>query len=73
MYVKVGYTTPDTSGTIVDASKKILYSDYDMKNIVASGIDANDISQYKDKLNTLIYTLVKDNNNYVLESIEAVK
>lgn len=73
LYVRVGYIFPDTSGTIVDASKMILYSDYERKNVVASGIDANDISLYKDKLNTLIYTLVKDNNNYVLESIEVVK
>lgn len=73
LYVKVGYIIPDTSGTIVDPSKIILYSDYDRKNIVASSIDTNDISSYKDQLNTLIYTLVKDNNNYVLESIEAVE
>lgn len=75
LYIKVGYTIPDTSGTIVDASKIILYSDYDRKNIIASNIDINDISQYKEQLNTLIYTLIKDTNtnNYVLESIEVVK
>jgi hypothetical protein len=44
-----------------------------MKNIVATNVNLDDISSYKDKLNTLVYTLVKDNNNYVLESIEVVK
>lgn len=75
LYIKVGYILPDTSGTIVDANKLILYSDYDRKSIVASIADVNDISQYKDQLNTLIYTLIKDTNtnNYVLESIEVVK
>lgn len=75
LYVRFGYATPDTNVEIVDTSKVVLYSDYERKNVVASNIDINTIESYKDKLNTLIYTLVKDTNtnNYVLESIEVVK
>lgn len=75
LYIRFGYTIPDTTAQTVNANKIILYSDPERKNIVASNIDVNNIVLYKDKLNTLIYTLVKDNttNNYVLESIEVVK
>lgn len=75
LYIKFGYITPDANVEIVDASKVVLYSDYERNNMVASNIDWNNVESYKDKLNTLIYTLVKDTNtnNYVLESIEVVK
>lgn len=73
LYIKVGYASPDTTQVTVDVNKIILYSDHEMKNIVATNVNLDDLSPYKDKLNTLVYTLVKDNNNYVLESIEVVK
>lgn len=75
LYIKFGYIMPYTDGGIVDANKIVLHSDHERKNVVAINIDKDTIESYKDKLNTLIYTLVKDTNtnNYVLESIEVVK
>lgn len=75
LYIKFGYTMPYTDGGTVDANKIVLHSDYERKNVVATNVDMNIINSYKDKLNTLVYTLVKDTstNNYVLESIEVVK
>ena len=73
LYIKVGYASPDTTHVTVDVNKIILYSDHEMKNIVATNVNLDDLSPYKDKLNTLVYTLVKDNDNYVLERIEVVK
>lgn len=69
LYIKVGYITP----SLEDYSKQILYKDYDRKNILSNQIEDFNIEEYKDQLNTLIYTLTKENEQYILESIKLVE
>ena len=75
LYVKVGYLRPTFDTNNVASNYSSVYSDPNTTQLIGNDIVDFDISPYKDKLNTLIYTLVKDTNtnNYVLESIEVVK
>lgn len=67
LYVNVGYIG------VADSNLAHLFSDYARTNKIAEIPIDSDISSYKEKLGLLCFTLVKDNNNYVLESIEVVK